>query len=317
MCYFENRSNTENIPKPIQQPHRKETEEMSIDRIQHVGTTDTIEEVTKFNPYHGSDGRFASAGGGGSAAGAAGAGGNKPSKAPKYGDALNTLFGSGENFAGGIPSVKTGKGEKGRAKAIKIIEEAKAKAKEYGKDPRAIGLERNGAGEYGVHYLEGNGYFKSYDTITEVEKANPYHGRDGRFTTASGRGAGATTAAGANIKSTVDELNNLPAARGVSKVKYEDIKAYDAVLTKLPAGTKLSHKMDAGTEIFEKVTDKGEFSEWRHTRQPWGITDNTTQFDIARFMAGRAVISRGAIEVMETAPASTKKSLDTIEHTGR
>ena len=42
---------------------------MSIDRIEHVGKTDTIEEVTKFNPYHGKDGRFASKNGGGAGAG--------------------------------------------------------------------------------------------------------------------------------------------------------------------------------------------------------------------------------------------------------
>lgn len=41
---------------------------MSIDHIEHVGKTDNIEEVTKHNPYHGKDGRFASKNGGGAGA---------------------------------------------------------------------------------------------------------------------------------------------------------------------------------------------------------------------------------------------------------
>lgn len=298
MCYFENRSNTEKIPKPIQQPHRKETEEMSIDRIQHVETIDTIEEVTKFNPYHGADGRFASAGGGGAAI----AGG--ATSAAGAGDASSRVE---EIVRGGSYSPTTVARELGikEKEAMTLIKQAQKKVGE--KDGTTLGMEPgdsrvlnkdnmreqdwnnalNNAGKGStiktkagaVYEKKANGNWegedkgfysgkkgpmttnidgvkakgieefkyvkKSYDTIEHVEKANPYHGRDGRFTTAGGRGAGATTAAGAGSGKINDKYFK-PVSPGHPFV--------DKMKRTVPAG-QLS-EMSRGFEMAEKDPQK-------------------------------------------------------------
>lgn len=132
-----------------------------------------------------------------------------------------------------------------------------------------------------------------FDELEEVHKFNQHHGADGKFSSGGGGGA-APGAPGNGVESHVKTLNGLPTKNGMSKVGYEDIKAYETVLNKMPKGTKLSHKHSGGTDTFEKVSDS---DRWKHTRAPWGKVDNASSFDVGHWLAGRGYISRGPIEI--------------------
>ena len=135
---------------------------------------------------------------------------------------------------------------------------------------------------------------KGIDTIEEVKKFNPYHGKDGRFASKGGGGAG-----GGATKEALGELNGLPKKRGMSKVSYDEIKTYEKVLAKFPVGTKLSHEIEAGTEIYEKISDSEFGISWKQIRAPWNDEVKRTAFDVAHWMAGSGVISRGDIKEIE------------------
>lgn len=133
-----------------------------------------------------------------------------------------------------------------------------------------------------------------FDELEEVHKFNQHHGADGKFSSGGGGGGAAPAAPGNGVESHVKTLNGLPTKNGMSKVGYEDIKAYETVLNKMPKGTKLSHKHSGGTDTFEKVSDS---DRWKHTRAPWGKVDNASSFDVGHWLAGRGYISRGPIEI--------------------
>lgn len=146
-----------------------------------------------------------------------------------------------------------------------------------------------------------------YDDIEEIEapvhKFNQNHDADGKFTSAGGGGGGgAVPSAGGGVAEHVKMLNSLPTKSGMSKVTYEDAKAYQAVLNKIPKGTKLTQKIDAGIDTFERTSDSEIGISWKHTRAPWGKVDNETSFDVGRWLAGNAVIARGPIELMQSSP---------------
>lgn len=87
----------------------------------------------------------------------------------------------------------------------------------------------------------------------------------------------------------IKELNDFPMKRGVSKVKYEDIKKVEAILADFPIGTVISHKVDCGIEKYEKI----EKDRWIHF---WPIARTEHKqfaFDTARWMAGLDKITRG------------------------
>lgn len=149
-----------------------------------------------------------------------------------------------------------------------------------------------------------------HEAMVELAKFNQNHDELGRF--ASG-GGGAASGGGGSVDDAVKELNGLGTSKGISKVKYEDIKEYEKVLQKFPVGTKLSHKMDAGTEYFEKTGDGDMGITWKHTRAPWNKTDNVSAFDVARWMAGRGNISRGSIDVAKAADIEDIDEIEEIE----
>lgn len=95
-------------------------------------------------------------------------------------------------------------------------------------------------------------------------------------------------------ESHINKLNNLPSERGISKVSYELIKEYQNILKSYPVGKILRHRIDAGEEIFTKIED-GEYGWWEHHRAPWGDKQRISEFDMAEWLAGRAVISRSDI----------------------
>ena len=137
---------------------------------------------------------------------------------------------------------------------------------------------------------------KSDGSTVTFEKFNPHHDARGRFTTKGGGSAGA--AGGSAAAEAVGELNSLPVARGKKKVAYETIKEYEKVLDKMPVGTKLAHKMEAGTELYEKVND-GKVLQWKYHRMPFKDTVKQSSFDMAHWLAGRGVISRGPVEIYD------------------
>lgn len=95
----------------------------------------------------------------------------------------------------------------------------------------------------------------------------------------------------------VKTLNNLPKKNGMSKVSYEEIKAYEKVLNKMPKGTKLLHPHSAGTDTFERTSDSEQGISWKHTRAPWGKVNNVSSFDVGHWLAGSGNISRGEIKL--------------------
>ena len=95
-------------------------------------------------------------------------------------------------------------------------------------------------------------------------------------------------------ESLVDDLNSLPSEKGMKKVSYELAKDYQNILNQFPIGTVLKHNIDAGEEKFTKVED-GEYGWWEHFRAPWKITQRTSEFDLAHWLAGRANITRSNI----------------------
>ena len=94
-------------------------------------------------------------------------------------------------------------------------------------------------------------------------------------------------------ESVLKELNSLPQKEGISKVKFEDIKEYKKVLQKFPVGTKLKREVEAGIETFEKLSE----DQWNHLRMPWRKLQKESNFDVAEWMAGSKVISRGSFEI--------------------
>lgn len=100
-------------------------------------------------------------------------------------------------------------------------------------------------------------------------------------------------------ESVISELNSLPAERGISKVSYDLVQQYKQVLKKFPVGTVLKHVIDAGEEMFTKIESGDVVSFWEHFRAPWKDTKKITEFDMARWLAGRAVISRSDIIKVE------------------
>lgn len=146
-----------------------------------------------------------------------------------------------------------------------------------------------------------------YDDIEEIEtpvhKFNPNHDADGKFSSSGGGGAtGAAPSPGGEVQERVKELNNLPKKNGTSHVGYEEIAAYEKVLNKIPKGTKLSQRIDSGTDTFERINDSKIGPSWKHTRSPWGTVEHKSSFDVGRSLAGSAVIARGPIELMKSSP---------------
>ena len=86
-------------------------------------------------------------------------------------------------------------------------------------------------------------------------------------------------------------------SRGVSKVSYDTIKEWEAILREFEIGTKIGHPTDSGTLIYTKTED-GKFGRWdiRYPHPPH--TNHVSEFDAARYMAGSGVISRGKFELM-------------------
>lgn len=141
-----------------------------------------------------------------------------------------------------------------------------------------------------------------YDDIEEIEapvhKFNPNHDADGKFSSSGGGGgAGAAPAAGGEVAEHVKTLNSLPTKRGMRQVSYEEAKAYASVLNKMPKGTKLSQRIDSGTDTFERVNDSKIGPSWKHTRSPWGTVEHKSSFDVGRLLAGSGYIARGQIEI--------------------
>ena len=98
-------------------------------------------------------------------------------------------------------------------------------------------------------------------------------------------------------ESLIDKLNSLPQEPGVKYNKssiYEVVKEYQNILRQYPIGTVLTHQIDAGTEKFTKIED-GKYGFWEHLRMPWGVSQKTSEFDVARWLACRANITRGKI----------------------
>lgn len=95
-----------------------------------------------------------------------------------------------------------------------------------------------------------------------------------------------------SLNDAIGKLNSMPMKRGVSKVSYGDIEDWQAVLRCFPIGTVIHHDTDEGTQVFTK-TDDGKFGWWDvyHPHPPH--TNHCTEFDVARYMAGSGVISRG------------------------
>ena len=87
----------------------------------------------------------------------------------------------------------------------------------------------------------------------------------------------------------IKELNNFSMRRGISKVKYEDVKKVETILAGFPIGTVISHKVDCGIEKYENIAEGCWIRFW-----PIGkIKYKQFTFDIAEWMAGLDVITRG------------------------
>lgn len=98
-------------------------------------------------------------------------------------------------------------------------------------------------------------------------------------------------------ESLIDDLNGLPQEPGEKYNKssiYDLVKEYQNILKQYSIGTVLTHNIDAGTEKFTKI-EEGEYGFWEHLRMPWGVSQKTSEFDVARWLACRANITRGKI----------------------
>lgn len=95
-----------------------------------------------------------------------------------------------------------------------------------------------------------------------------------------------------SLEDILDQLNSMPMQRGVSKVKYDEIKRWEAILEQFPAGTVVHHPTDSGTIVFTKTED-GKFGRWDITYPHPPHTNHCSEFDVARYMAGSGVITRG------------------------
>lgn len=98
-------------------------------------------------------------------------------------------------------------------------------------------------------------------------------------------------------ESLIHALNNLPQEPGKNYDRssiYDVVKEYQNILRQYPVGTVLTHEIDAGTEKFTKIED-GEYGFWEHFRMPWEVSQKTSEFDVARWLACRANITRGKI----------------------
>lgn len=105
---------------------------------------------------------------------------------------------------------------------------------------------------------------------------------------------------GGEVEEHVKELNKLPTKRGVKNVSYEDAKAYATVLNKMPKGTKLSQKTDAGTDKYVRTSDSEIGDNWKHisaSSAPSGKEYSMTSLELGRWLAGNGVIALGPIEI--------------------
>ena len=107
----------------------------------------------------------------------------------------------------------------------------------------------------------------------------------------------------------VSQLNDLPVRYGISNVSYNDIQPYESLLMKLPVGTVLMHRIDAGPEKYTKIKG-GEFGWWSTYRAPWKDTVTKSEFDVATWFAGRGVISRSDIMLINS---DTENNLTNID----
>lgn len=112
-----------------------------------------------------------------------------------------------------------------------------------------------------------------------------------------------------NLSDILDNLNSLPVRRGISKVSLDDIESYQSVLMQIPVGTTLEHRTDAGHESFTK-TRGGEFGWWSHFRAPWKDVIRASEFNVARWLAGRGVISRSDITLASSNNKVIEASVD-------
>lgn len=136
--------------------------------------------------------------------------------------------------------------------------------------------------------------FNHMNSSTEIQSNNPVSGPFGG-NIGNGEGMGESFIDNHIKQESLDpltKLNSLEVHKGVSKVPYELAVQYKSVLNEFPVGTVLKLETDAGEEVYTK-TDS-DF--WNHHRAPWGDIKVIHVFDLARWFAGRAFISRGSIE---------------------
>lgn len=110
-----------------------------------------------------------------------------------------------------------------------------------------------------------------------------------------------------DVLSLVDELNSLPVRAGDSKTSYEDVKEYEAVLNKIPEGTRLTLETVAGTDVFEKLVNN-KYGEWSMSISPHNEPHDRSAFDVARWLAARGNLARGDIEVSKMNKESLSSS---------
>ena len=87
-----------------------------------------------------------------------------------------------------------------------------------------------------------------------------------------------------NTTSIIDELNSLPIYNGYNSIpSYVEIEEYESVLSKFPVGTVLGMDWSAGDCYFRKQSAH----EWESIDSSWYEVHDTTDFEIARKLAGR------------------------------
>ena len=74
---------------------------------------------------------------------------------------------------------------------------------------------------------------------------------------------------------------------------YKIRNQIEAILDKMPVGTVLVQKTDAGNEQYKKVSDK--HYGWERIRQPFGDRQEQTSFDIAQWLIAPAWVHREPI----------------------
>lgn len=93
----------------------------------------------------------------------------------------------------------------------------------------------------------------------EVEKANPYHGKDGRFTSASGAGGAGSVSGGAKFdaKAAEDKLNEIGLRRINGGAKGDDYKVLGETLHSAPVGTVYTETGNRGAKFQYTKTKEG------------------------------------------------------------